>query len=177
MGGRIKTYDGDYLHVNDVNFAGAKSNMYVKEAVEQKIETAGDGTITKTVTINYKNPQPPDDCSLERGELCLNGELRNVLRLYVPKGSILLDSNGSEVKVTSYEELDKTVFEGFLRVRPMGSAQIQLKYQLPFKAQKGKEYKMLIQKQGGKGGEEYIVNYGSRTEKFTLETDREITFK
>ena len=175
--GRIKNVDYDYLHVNDVNFAGAKSNMYVKESVDQKIETASDGTITTTLTINYKNPQPADDCSLEKGGLCLNGELRNVLRVYVPKGATLLDSKGSEVKVISYEDLNKTVFEGFLKVRPQGSAQVQIKYSLPFKAQKGKEYKLLIQKQGGKEGEEYNVTYGSKSEKFKLETDREIVFK
>ena len=33
FGGRIKDFDGDYLHVNNVNFAGAKSNLYIQEMV------------------------------------------------------------------------------------------------------------------------------------------------
>ena len=174
-GGRIREYAGDYLHVNDTNFAGAKSNMYVQEFVEQKIEVANDGTVTKTVKIDYKNPQPPSDCNLERGNLCLNGILRNWVRVYVPKGSKLIENRGSEVKMTTTEDLGKTVFEGFLTVRPLGSARIELKYQLPNKVEKN-NYKLLVQKQPGTEGHQYtvIVN-ANKKEEFKLITDKELT--
>ena len=93
--GKIKDFDGDYFHLNDTNFAGAKSNLYVNQAVDQEINVAGDGTITKTVTITYTNPQPPSDCNLESGGLCLNGLLRDWVRIYVPKGSELKEVLGS----------------------------------------------------------------------------------
>jgi len=171
--GRIQDFSGDYLHVNDTNFGGAKSNLFLTQAVTQEYKVSGDGSITKTVTISYKNPFPPSDCNLEHGNLCLNAIQRDWLRVYVPKGSTLVDSKGSEVKVTSYEELGKTVFEGFLTIRPMGSATYTLTYKLPFKVA-GSNLPLLIQKQPGTDNEEYTIIVGGRTvEKFPLLTDKE----
>lgn len=175
--GRIRPYEGDYLHVNDSNFAGAKSNLYVAERIEQKIEVSDDGTITKTVTIDYTNPQPPSDCNLERGGLCLNGLLRDVVRIYVPAGSQLTDSKGSEVKVETKEDLDKTYFESFITVRPLGKASLEFKYTLPFRLAKGSPYLFLIQKQPGTDGQEYVVRVNGKEDKFTLETDKELKIK
>jgi hypothetical protein len=181
--GRIKDFDGDYLHINDTNFAGAKSNMYIQVNVEQKIEVGPDGEIVKTITIDYKNPAPPSDCNLERGELCLNGLYRDWVRLYVPQGSELIDSQGSEVEIKTYEELGKTVFEAFYgltpttTLRPLGKTQLVFKYKLPFKAEKGSEYKLLIQKQPGTYGYEHRVLLDGREETFELKTDKELNFK
>ena len=175
--GRIKDYEGDYLHINDTNFAGAKSNMFVDHFVTQEIEIEGDGAVTKTITINYKNSAPPSNCNLEAGELCLNGLLRNWLRVYVPKGSELVEFKGSEMDVVVTEDLGKTVFEGFLVIKPLGSAQVVVKYKLPFKAE-GKEYKLYIQKQPGTEGHEYkIILNGKEVEKFNLTTDKELKIK
>ncbi|MBI2036419.1 DUF4012 domain-containing protein [Candidatus Microgenomates bacterium] len=172
--GRIKDYEGDYLHVNDSNFAGAKSNLYVQQKVEQAAEVAADGTVTKTVKIDYTNPEPPSDCNLERGELCLNGLLRDVVRVYVPKGSQLTDSKGSEVKVETKEDLGKTYFEAFITVRPQGKASLEFTYSLPFKLAKGSPYALLVQKQPGTNGNEYVVRVNNREEKFNLTTDKEL---
>ena len=101
----------DYLHVNDVNFAGAKSNMFIKESVKGEINVGSDGTVEKVITISYKNPQAASNCNLEAGELCLNGILRNWLRVYVPEGSTLVEFKGSEKQTVTYNELGKTVFE------------------------------------------------------------------
>lgn len=175
--GRIEKFDGDYLHINEANFGGAKSNLFVDEAVENSYETKSDGTITKTVTINYNNPQPPSDCNLERGGLCLNAELRDWIRIYVPKGSVLKDSSGSEVKMTTSEEFGKTVFEGFLTVRPLGKKTFTITYTLPFKV-KNSQLPVLIQKQPGTTGFPYVVKVNGRTvEKFDLTTDKEIKLR
>lgn len=173
--GRVKTFEGDYLHINESNFGGAKSNMYVKENVEQEYEIKSDGTIIKTVTVNYKNPYPPSDCNLERGGLCLNADLRNWFRIFVPKGSQVLDSKGSEVKIITYEELSKTVFEGFLRVRPEGAATFTISYKLPFKLAKNSPLPVLIQKQPGTDKNEYKIKVnGKKRQTFELKTDKEI---
>ena len=179
MVGRIKDFEGDYLHVNDTNFAGAKANMYVKHEVEQKIEVGDDGQVTKTLTLTYKNPQPPDNCSLERKEgLCLSATLRNWVRIYAPKGSQLLESKGSEVEMGTSEDLGKTVFDGFLKVNPLGSSQLVVKYKLPFKVEKGQDLKMLIQKQPGTEGHEYTITLdGKQVEIFPLKTDKEFKIK
>ncbi|MFH1186681.1 MAG: DUF4012 domain-containing protein [Candidatus Levyibacteriota bacterium] len=173
--GRIMDFEGDYFHINGANFGGAKSNMFVSKAVDQNYDIKDDGSITKTVTVNYKNPYPPSDCNLERGNLCLNAVLRNWFRVYVPKGSELIDVKGSEVKVTSYDELGKTVFDGFLTVRPKGSAKLTITYKLPFKLEKGSPLPLLIQKQPGIEGFEYTIsNKGKQIDKFELLTDKEL---
>ena len=173
--GRIKAFDGDYLHINEANMGGAKSNLFTQEAVTQNIETDNSGTITKTITINYKNPHPPSDCNLERGGLCINATFRDWIRIYVPKGSTLVSSQGSEVKVTTAEDLGKTVFEGFLTVRPLGTAVYNIKYTLPFKA-KNNILPLLIQKQPGTDKNEYIIKVnGTQKEKFGLLTDKTLT--
>lgn len=176
--GRIKSYEGDYLHINEANFGGAKSNLFVKESVLVDFEVANDGSITKKVTINYNNPHAPSDCNLERGNLCINAILRNWIRIYVPMGSKLIDSKGSEVKMDSYEELGKTVFEGFLTVRPKGSATFNISYSLPFKLNKASPLPFLIQKQPGTDGNDYTITVrGKEVEKFPLLTDKELKIR
>lgn len=172
--GKIREYEGDYLHINDSNFAGAKSNLYVQEKVEQTVEVADDGTITKTLKIDYTNPHPPSDCNLEKGGLCLNGLLRDVVRIYVPKGSQLIESRGSEVKVETKEDLGKTYFESFITVRPQGKAALEFKYTLPFRLEKGSPYALFIQKQPGTDGHEYMTRVNGQEEKFKLTTDKEL---
>ena len=57
LAGRVRDVDGDYLLVVDTNFAGAKTNAWVTYTADQKVEVSGDGTVTKTLTLTYKNPQ------------------------------------------------------------------------------------------------------------------------
>lgn len=177
-GGKIVDFDGDYFHLNEANFGGAKSNLFTDQNVTQEYKIASDGTITKTVTVNYKNPNAPSDCNLERGGLCLNAPWRDWFRVYVPKGSKLRSSNGSEVKIETYDELGKTVFEGFLTVRPLGIGRLILTYSLPFKLEKGSPLPLMIQKQPGTNGDEYSIKSNGRTlEKFILETDKTLRLK
>lgn len=172
--GRItQNVDGDYLHINEANFGGQKSNMYITETMNQKYDVSNDGNITKTVTMHYKNPYRPSDCNLEHGNLCLNAPLRNWIRVYVPKGSKLVDSHGSEVKMTSYDELGKTVFEGFFIVRPLSTATFTVSYQLPFKLASSSPLPLLIQKQPGVDSIDMTISVGDRQlEQFGLVSDK-----
>ncbi len=176
--GRIKDFEGDYLHINDSNFGGAKANMFTKQSVEQEIEIAESGRVTKTLTIVYENPEPMDDCYLERkGGLCLNSILRNYFRIYVPQGSKLIEALGSEEEVKTQEELGKTYFDGFLTVRGEGGrAKLVIKYELPFTVNPDDNFKLLIQKQPGTLGHKYKVIFGEQVEEFDLRTDREFVF-
>ncbi len=195
MAGRIMTADEtaallsykegsgwDYLHINNANMAGAKSNMFVSDKVTKDTTLNSDGTATTNLTIEYKNPYPGSDCGLESGGLCLNAPLRNWLRIYVPKGSKLKDSRGTispkdakPIPLDTYDSLEKTVFEGFLIVSPLGSAKVELTYTSPVKRIDGK-YKILIQKQPGTEGTEYSVKLaGSERTKFTIVSDTELS--
>jgi hypothetical protein len=75
----------------------------------------------------------------------------------------------------TYESLDKTVFEGFLIVNPLGTARLDLTYSSPVNVQGGR-YKLLIQKQPGTDGDEYTIKLdGKERKKLTLDGDTELT--
>jgi len=164
--GRIQdSKNNDYLHINNVNFAGAKSNMFVSEEVE---------SITKSrereITVDYKNPYPHSDCNLERGGLCLNATLRNWVRVYVPKGSKLIEFQGSLKKVQTYDELGKTVFEGYLEVPTQGKATIKVKYTLPSDISTDS---ILVQKQPGVTNQKWLIKVdGKKVFDDYLKTDK-----
>ncbi len=176
--GVIKNTGGNYLHINDVNFAGAKSDMFIKRSAKYDLNIDKDGKGIVTLTMDYKNPAPPSDCGLESGGLCLNGLLRNWVRVYVPKGAKLLDFKGSEKDVKTYDDLEKTVFEGFLIVKPQGASQAVIRYTLPQKIEKGKSYPLLIQKQPGTDNNAYeIYVNGRKIYSFELLRDKEVMLK
>lgn len=167
IGGTVSNYEWDYLQINDANLGGRKSNLYVTQEVTQDIDIAKDGSVTKTVTITYKNPEKQDGW--------LNSILPNWVRVYVPKGSKLISFDGVESKEKAYDELEKTVFAGYFALRPQGASKIILKYKLPVKM--NNNYKIFIQKQAGKDSVLYTVNIGKRSNEFLLKTDRELKFK
>jgi hypothetical protein len=171
----------DYLHINNSNMAGAKSNMFVSSKVTKDTAIEGNKLTTK-LTIDYKNPYPGSDCGLESGGLCLNAPLRNWVRVYVPAGSTLAESKGAispkdgkAASMETYQSLGKTMFEGFLIVNPMGTAKLELTYTSPV-AVSG-QYKLLIQKQAGTDGEEYILKVNGKQRKdLPLVGDTEFIF-
>lgn len=170
--GRVKAYPYDYLHVNDANLGGAKTDMFITRDVEQEIEVVN-GKVTKTVTLNYNNPRKGSNCNLEAGQLCLNGTYRDWVRIFVPKGSQLISVIGSEVKEQVTEELDKTVFEAFFTMRPQSSSKLVFKYTLP--TLDLSTYRLLIQKQPGLPTIKHsIILNGSQTI-VDLDTDKELT--
>lgn len=165
--GEIKNFDGDYLHINDSNFAGGKSNLYVEQKVTQEINTQKDGTVKKKITVEYKNDQPFG--------IWLNGINRDYVRFYVPKGSKLISAKGSEDKVLESEDLGKVVFEAFIQVRPQNSRKLEIEYSVPY--QPSGKYKLLIQKQPGAKDFQYMIKINGATKaNFKLETDQEFSF-
>lgn len=173
LAGRVRETAGDYLMVVDTNFAGAKTNVWVTYAADQKIDVESDGTVTKTLTLTYKNPQ---EYFLEKGtNLKLNGVFRDWLRVYVPKGSELLEAKGFETGQKTSEDLGKTVFEGFFTVTPLNVRTISLKYKLPMKIKS--PYKLLIQKQGGSKDFPYTFKFNGRSiPEYLLSADHEFVF-
>ena len=167
IAGRIKDTEGDYLHINDANLGGRKSNLYITQEVAQEYSIGDGGTIEKTVTITYKNPEDYDGW--------LNSVLPNWVRVYVPKGSELLSFEGLEAKADPYEEFNKTVFAGYFQLRPQGVVKLTLKYKLPFKA--GKSLSLVIQKQPGTDTPLYSIIYKKFEDEFFLRADKQLSIK
>lgn len=157
----------DYLHINDANLGGRKSNLYVSQEVNQEVTVKSDGTIEKTVTITYKNPEKHDGW--------LNSVLPSWIRIYVPKGSTLISLDGLETKADTYDDLDRTVFSGLYRLRPQGVQKVTVKYTLPFKSTGTLD--MFIQKQPGTDAPLYSIQVGRQLEELNLITDKELQFK
>lgn len=165
--GEIKNTDADYLHINDANFAGGKSNLYVEQTVTQEINIQKDGTAKKKITIDYENPQPFG--------VWLNGINRDYVRFYVPEGSKLISVKGSEDTVNTSLDLGKTVFDAFVQVRPQNLRKLELEYSIPYQP-KG-QYKLFIQKQPGAKDFHYIIKInGKKVKDFNLEQDQEFKF-
>lgn len=167
IGGVIVDSESDYLHINDANLGGRKSNLYVTQEVLQNVEIAEDGSVTKTLTITYKNPEKHDGW--------LNSVLPNWVRIYVPQGSELVSIEGVEKKEDPYQEYNKTVFSGFFELRPLGVARLVLKYKLPFKVQD--KYSVYIQKQPGKDYSLYSFNVDGIESEMYLRTDKQFDFE
>jgi len=175
LAGRVAATEAvtDYLMVVDTNFSGGKTNIWVNDKVDQDVNIGGDGSVTKTVTITYTNPQPKI-VQLDTGRK-LNGLFRNWVRVYVPKGSELIEAKGYETGQTVSEDLGKTTFEGFFTLAPLNVKTITMKYKLPFKVKS--PYKVLVQKQGGT--KDFIYNFkinGKAQAEHLLKADHEFIF-
>ena len=168
--GEIKNYEGDYLHVNNSNFAGLKANAFIDYKIEQDIVTSKDGTVTKKVGITLTNTS-------NKLVGWLNSNYRNWMRVYVPQGSKIINKE-VQADFKESKDLDKTVFEGFSITSPLTSSKSTFSYELPFKVKPGQDYKMLIQKQAGTISTKMIIRLNGKViENFNLTKDKEIKFK
>lgn len=175
--GRIKSYDGDYLHVNDANLGGAKSNLYIVPSVKQEVTVTPSGADT-TLSIDYRYPHEADNCSLERkAGLCLAGIYRDYLRVYLPPGAKVSEVRGFENKSQTYSDLDHTAVAGFFTVVPEGLAKIQIKYSVTGNFKSKGIYRELIQKQPGTDQNKYTVIVNGQSYQFNLVEDKELSVK
>jgi len=167
----------DYLHLNDANFASAKSNIFITQKIKHEISVANN-KIEHKFAITYTNPSKASNCNLEKGDLCLNAaKYRNLFRLYTPIGSKLIKMTGSEVEPVLYQELGKQVFEGFYGDKyplyPVSSNKVTVQYQTSVTPHKN--YNLLLQKQPGTKAIPYeIFLNGKLIETFSWTGDKNI---
>lgn len=77
----------DYIMVVNTNLQGQKSDAKIEQYIDHTSQVQPDGSIINTVKIRRKH-------SGVRGEAFYGRENINFMRLYVPKGSELLDATG-----------------------------------------------------------------------------------
>lgn len=172
LAGRVRDYTGDYLLVVDTNFAGAKTNTWVTYDANLKVTVSSDGTSDHTLTLTYKNPQAYFEDP--KTKLKLNGVFRDWLRVYIPKGSQLVETTGFETGQATGDDLGKTVFEGFFTLTPLNTKTITLKYKSS--AQKTSPYKLLIQKQAGAKDFFYQITVNGKAQpELKLNSDKELS--
>lgn len=168
----------DYFALVDSNMASAKSNLFIETAVKHEISTKNN-QVEHKVTVTYENPFPASNCNLEKGDLCLNAsQYRNFYRFYVPQGSKLNGKiSGSEVEVAPYEELGKTIFEGFygnkFPLYAKSSSKVSVSYVSTVKP--SANYTLYLQKQAGTKPYNYeIYLNGKKVDSFSWVSDKTV---
>jgi len=177
IAGNITATDAktDYFHLNDANFASAKSNFFITQKIKHEITTQNN-KVEHKVSVTYTNPNPGSNCNLEKGDLCLNApKYRDMFRFYVAPNSQLVKMTGSEVEPVVYDELGKKVFEGFYGNKYPLYAETSSKTSIQYisSVTPSKDYTLLLQKQPGTKPVEYElwVN-GKKHETFSWVADK-----
>ena len=85
--GTIKETRRDYLAVINTNIAGGKTDKIIRETIDHKSTVLEDGSIINTVEIKREHPG-------ERKDLFTGVRNVNWMRIYVPKGSELIQAKG-----------------------------------------------------------------------------------
>jgi len=88
----IQNEKGDYLSVIDSNINGYKTDAVVEEKIKLETEIQKDGKIINTLTINRKHLGGNEDYDW------YNRVNADYMRVYVPKGSVLLEASGNTVE-------------------------------------------------------------------------------
>jgi len=149
--GAIATTDTqDYAMVVDANLASLKTDQVMQREYSYAVEPEGDSAVA-TLTIKWRNTGKFD---------WKTTRYNTFTRVYVPSGSTLISSSGSQIRersqapgeVETSTELGKTVFSAFKSIEPGTESQLILKYRLPKKVAeqwKNGSYTLVWQKQPG----------------------------
>ncbi|MBT3355824.1 DUF4012 domain-containing protein [bacterium] len=133
------TWDGDYLMLVDANLGALKSDYFMKRDIFYDVDL----TLEKpTATLNYTYTH-----TAKFGDW-RTSDYHSYLRMYVPKGSNLLERH-----MVSYpniqEEFGKTYFGFIAHTLINRQTKAVIKYELPDFVKE--DYKLYIQKQSGVG--------------------------
>ena len=175
--------DEDYLSVINASIGGTKSDQFVQETIIHHTEIDQYGNIVNEVTIQrehtwdekmyyyWKNilnkygfTEMPDQLidNLGRGRNKVN------TRIYVPAGSVMLESSTENIETLYDKDLKKTFFFTEIEILAGETEEITVKYRLPFKLDfldPADTYKLIIEKQPGSIGSIFTK---------TVETDEEV---
>lgn len=159
-GGTVSQAPGDYIAVVNTNVNGFKTDRMINQSVRHHTRIQADGSMIDTVSItrNHNGGSEAYDWYNR-----VNG---NFMRVYVPKGSVLLEARGHtkeqippNVPLTAFhypalkktmetasidertgtyvwEESGKTVFGNWVYVSPQESVTVTYTYRLPFRLTK-----------------------------------------
>ncbi len=166
--GAIKQTDRDYLLISEANLGGTKTDTFLTKETSLNSEIGSDGTISNTITIKRTNPL----ATLPQFKQ------RSYLRIYVPKGSKLVEARGftpvslppnnvtgdADPQVQQWEkdsvvdtvtgtfigqESGKTVFGNWVEIPGGDDKTVTIKYTLPFRLSDFDHFSLLLQKQPG----------------------------
>ena len=149
-----KTPNVDSIMVVDANLASLKTDSVMNRSYSYSVKLEGDRPVA-TLTIHYNHTG-----KFDWRTSYLITRYNTYVRVYVPSGSELISSSGSQRrqqsqaagKIETSTELGKTVFAAFKSIEPGTQSDLKLTYRLPAtvgQQLKNKAYKLVWQKQAG----------------------------
>lgn len=146
--GKVATnWGSDYLMVVDANMGALKTDYYMRREMSYELDLTQPKP-TATLYLKYKNTAPYGDWR--------TSDYHEYMRVYVPKGSVLLEREMVGSPLTN-AEFEKTYF-GFVMHVVMGhEVNARIKYELPENFDR-ENYKLLVQKQSGSGAVPFKVH-------------------
>lgn len=148
--GETKLFEADYLQWIDANLGALKTDAAISRALTYQISSSTNGFAGK-VTMHYQHSGSFD---------WRTSRYRDYVRVFVPKGSVLINSSGAmDMEKSSVpgivdqgEENGLQWFGAFIAVEPGKSGELSFVYKLAPAVQqaiKNNSYKLLAQKQIG----------------------------
>lgn len=160
----------DYLSVINYSIGGTKSDQFIEESINHDSFIDENGQIVNTVTVKrshlwrddiyyqwkdilakYNLFEMPDQLI----DILGRGKNESYMMIYVPAGSILLETNGADVETRYDADLKKTYFATRVALSAGDSKEIKIKYRLPFRlklSEPASSYKLFVDKQPGSKG-------------------------
>lgn len=141
--------DEDFLQVITTSIGGNKSDLYISQTVNHTTLIAKDGAVTDEVTITRRHTWTSDE--LDRWKKMIgefgyseisktvqyilgSGDNKSYIKVYVPKGSELLNAAGIEldgVATRTDEEIQKGYFMFQMDIPAGEEKTVTLRYKLP----------------------------------------------
>jgi hypothetical protein len=142
---------GDFLAVVEANLAGLKSDRYIKRDVDYRLQfweniETGDYSLNGTVTITMEH--------VGDYNVPISGLYNGYIRLYMPKGTLLKDSN---VDVNQVQDDNYSVYGDIVSLKPGERKTLTFNVELPNRIFNGEDYHLDIVKQSGTFTDNYSV--------------------
>lgn len=141
--GEVLPADFDYLYVVSSNVGGTKANYWVTRSTDYSIFIDRHGRLRAKLIVSFDHSGT--------SETWPGGTYKDYLRVLVPEGSRLVESEGFDDAVSVDTEWGKTVIGGLVEVPIQSSKQVVLSYELPerLNVQDASRYSLLVQQQPG----------------------------
>jgi len=153
LAGEVKNYDDDYLMSVDANLTGAVADSSINRSIDYGLQQSNGGLFAK-LRLTYIYHAGAD-------EKAADYETYN--RIYLPLGSELIKVTGIDVNdVRIANELSKTSFGTYLKIRPGEILNLTYEYKLPDDIAnriKLDDYNLFIQKQPGSEIKQLAVDF------------------
>ncbi len=158
----------DYLHINAINVGGNKGDRLLSRDYEHTTTIANDGSVSINLKGTWTNHWSDKEADQIRAlfpqidklprqirenfwHVIGNSLTKHIVRVFVPKGSTLIENSGFNYPLKSSEENGYTVWYSEVDVAVGGQTSFSLSYKLPeqLDLKTGDNYRFLIQKQAG----------------------------